>query len=97
MDGHLAAVASLAKWAGEASAVGVITDPLFRGRGLGRSVATAAINHAVSRCGIARFRSREDNVGSIRPAQRLGLAFYGTNVRTTYLDVIRAAVGRTEG
>jgi hypothetical protein len=28
----------------------------------------------------ARWRSREDNFGSIRLAHRLGLAFYGTNV-----------------
>jgi GNAT superfamily N-acetyltransferase len=80
MDGRLAAVASLSEWAGDASDVGVITHPLFRGRGLGQRVAAAAINDAVSRCGYARWRSREDNAGSMRLAQRLGLAYYGTNL-----------------
>jgi ribosomal protein S18 acetylase RimI-like enzyme len=80
LEGQLAAVASLGEWAGEKSDVGVITHPRFRERGLGRIVATAAINQAVSRGGFARWRSREDNRGSIRLAQRLGLTYYGTNL-----------------
>jgi ribosomal protein S18 acetylase RimI-like enzyme len=80
VDGELAAVASLGEWAGELSDVGVITAPHFRKQGLGRIVATAAINKAVSRGGFARWRSREDNLGSIHLAQRLGLTHYGTNL-----------------
>lgn len=80
VDGQLAAIASLTEWAGAMSDVGVITQPLFRGRGLGQTVATAALNDAISRCGFARWRAREDNLASIRLAKRLGLAFYGTNL-----------------
>lgn len=80
IDGKLAAVASLGEWAGSKSDVGVITSPPFRKQGLGHIVATAAVNEAVSRGGFARWRSREDNLGSIRLAQRLGLTYYGTNL-----------------
>ena len=80
VDGQLAAIAALTEWAGAMSDLGVITQPHFRGRGLGRTVATAALNDAISRCGFARWRSRADNLASIRLAKRLGLDFYGTNV-----------------
>lgn len=79
-DGEVAAVSSLSSWVGGLTDIGVLVAPHARGRGLGREVASIALDAAIRRAGIARWRCREDNAASMRLASSLGLQPYGRNL-----------------
>jgi GNAT superfamily N-acetyltransferase len=80
IDDAVAAVSSLSNWVGGRTDIGVLVAPHARGRGLGRAVATIAVDAAIRRAGIARWRCREDNTASMRLASSLGLQPYGRNL-----------------
>ncbi|MCG7309732.1 GNAT family N-acetyltransferase [Brachybacterium sp. ACRRE] len=57
---------------------GVAVIAEHRGRGLGRSVASAAVGHALGEYGVVQWRSRDTNTASTRLGARLGFALLGT-------------------
>ena len=71
-DGRLVAAANLTSYADAPRDVGVLVVPDARGRRLVDEVGRAAASYAVSRHGLARWRARTTNRGSIGAAQRLG-------------------------
>jgi GNAT superfamily N-acetyltransferase len=62
---------------GELAQVGLLTDPRFRGRGLGTAVASAAVARALAAGLVAQWRARPAIVGSRRIARTLGFVDAG--------------------
>jgi GNAT superfamily N-acetyltransferase len=56
--------------------VGVITDPEFRGRGLGKTVVTGLLHQRGNRAG--QYRTQHTNIGSHSLARSLGLVLFLT-------------------
>jgi GNAT superfamily N-acetyltransferase len=76
-DGRVVAAAGYEVWGGELAQVGVLTDPGYRGRGLGTAVAGAAVARAVAAGLVAQWRARPAIVGSRRIARTLGFVDLG--------------------
>jgi len=74
-DGELLAVACLGMWKGMPT-IGVLTDPLARGRGLARLVVTAAAREGLRRRVVVQYRAHRRNMASIAVAIRCGFSFY---------------------
>jgi GNAT superfamily N-acetyltransferase len=77
VDGRVVAAAGYEVWGGEVAQVGVLTDPRYRGRGLGTTVASAAVARAVRAALVAQWRARPAIVGSRRIARTLGFVDVG--------------------
>jgi GNAT superfamily N-acetyltransferase len=75
--GRVVAAAGYEVWGGELAQVGVLTDPRYRGRGLGTAVASAAVARAVSGGLVAQWRARPAILGSRRIARTLGFVDVG--------------------
>jgi GNAT superfamily N-acetyltransferase len=75
--GRVVAAAGYEVWGGELAQVGVLTDPRYRGRGLGAAVASAAVARAVAAGLVAQWRARPAIVGSRRIARTLGFVDAG--------------------
>jgi L-amino acid N-acyltransferase YncA len=75
--GRVVAAAGYEVWGGELAQVGVLTDPRYRGRGLGTAVASAAVARAVGAGLVAQWRARPAIVGSRRIARTLGFVDVG--------------------
>jgi GNAT superfamily N-acetyltransferase len=75
--GRVVAAAGYEVWGGELAQVGVLTDPRYRGRGLGTTVASAAVARAVGAGLVAQWRARPAIVGSRRIARTLGFVDVG--------------------
>jgi GNAT superfamily N-acetyltransferase len=76
-DGRVVAAAGYEVWGGEVAQVGVLTDPRYRGRGLGTAVAGAAVARAVGAGLVAQWRARAAIVGSRRISRTLGFVDVG--------------------
>jgi RimJ/RimL family protein N-acetyltransferase len=79
-NGALVAVSSLSAWVGGRTDVGLLVAAGFRGLGLGREAAAIALNEAIRRSGIARWRCREDNAASMALAAGFRLQPYARNL-----------------
>lgn len=66
------AAAGFEIWADAVGHLGVLTDPAYRNRGLGRRVAGAAVAAALQRGLVPQWRARSDGAASRRVAQALG-------------------------
>jgi GNAT acetyltransferase len=77
VDGRVVAAAGYEVWGGELAQVGLLTDPRFRGRGLGTAVASAAVARALAAGLVAQWRARPAIVGSRRIARTLGFVDAG--------------------
>jgi GNAT superfamily N-acetyltransferase len=75
--GRVVAACGYEVWGGEVAQVGVLTDPRYRGRGLGTAVAGAAVARAVAAGLVAQWRARPAIVGSRRIARTLGFVDVG--------------------
>ena len=69
---ELASVASVRTWDATLGHVGVYTDTEARRRGLARTVAAAAVRHALHVGLVPQWRVRVENEGSLRVADALG-------------------------
>ncbi|MFV0309822.1 MAG: GNAT family N-acetyltransferase [Desertimonas sp.] len=92
-DHRLVAAAHLSVWDGHLTDMGFITGPRVRGRGYGTVVAVAAAHEAISRHGVARWRTRASNLASLAVSRRLGFEPMGTNLRIRFDDDTAAARG----
>ncbi|MFD8695563.1 GNAT family N-acetyltransferase [Kitasatospora purpeofusca] len=61
--GQVVAAAAYREWPGRAAHVGVLTAPVWRGRGLARATGSAAVRHALAQGLLPQWRAR-------RPASR---------------------------
>ena len=77
---QVVAAAVLSDFDGMAADVGLLTDPLTRGRGHGRAVAAAAVRSALVEHGICRWRALATNLPSRGLAHRLGFTDFGANL-----------------
>jgi GNAT superfamily N-acetyltransferase len=75
--GRVVAACGYQVWGGEIAQVGVLTDPRYRGRGLGTAVASAAVARALGAGLVAQWRARAAIVGSRRIARTLGFVDVG--------------------
>jgi GNAT superfamily N-acetyltransferase len=80
LSGAPIAVAGYEVWSGTVAQLGVLVDPLQRGRGVGRRVANLAIDDARSRGLIPQWRVRVDNASSVSLAEQLGFTRLGRQV-----------------
>lgn len=75
------AAGNMTEWRGVPADVGILTDPLLRGRGLaGRLVATMVAD-ALPSVGVVRYRALVSNAASLTVARRLGFEPCGQNFR----------------
>ena len=79
-DGQVVAASGYAVWSGALGQVGVLTHPRFRGRGLGRVVASAAVADALDAGLVAQWRARVTLQASRRIARSLGFVELGRQV-----------------
>jgi RimJ/RimL family protein N-acetyltransferase len=79
-SGDSVAIAGYETWSETVAQLGVLVDPLQRGRGIGRRVANAAIDDAHSKSLIPQWRVRVDNVPSVRLAAQLGFTQLGSQL-----------------
>jgi GNAT superfamily N-acetyltransferase len=79
-DGQVVAASNLALWRGTPADIGVLVDPAYAGRGLGRQVAAHAARRAIELSGVARYRAPAIDTASRRIASALGFEAYGMNV-----------------
>ena len=75
--GDLIALAGYEIWNDRVAQLGVLVDPLQRGRGIGQKVARVAIEDARLKNLVPQWRARIDNVPSIRLATELGFVHLG--------------------
>lgn len=78
-DGPVA-VAALGTFRDGQGDVRVLVRPESRGNGFGFAVASAATRHAVRTAGLARWRCREANLGSLALARRLGFHWWCSQI-----------------
>ena len=76
--GTITSVAGYCDWPGEVAHVSVLTMASARGRGLARTVASAAVSHAINRGKLAQWRARPE--ASRRVARVLGFRELGSQV-----------------
>ncbi|AKC37571.1 putative acetyltransferase [Mycolicibacterium phlei] len=82
-NGRLVAVSSIYQWEGAAIMdLGVLTLPIFRGRGHARQLVRAVFRYACARGYEPQYRCQVDNAASSALARAAGLTLFGT------LDVI---------
>ncbi|GAB5903659.1 GNAT family N-acetyltransferase [Mycobacteroides chelonae] len=82
-NGRLVAVSSIYQWEGAAIMdLGVLTLPIFRGRGHARQLVRAVFRYACARGYEPQYRCQVDNSASSALARAAGLTLFGT------LDVI---------
>lgn len=77
-EGVPVAAAGYEGWPGSVAHCGVAVGAGHRGRGLGRSVASAAVRHALDEHAVAQWRSRDTNATSTRLGERLGFVQIGS-------------------
>lgn len=77
-DGVPVAAAGYEGWPRSVAHCGVAVGGEHRGRGLGRSVASAAVGHALREHAVAQWRSRDTNTTSTRLGERLGFVQVGS-------------------
>lgn len=77
-EGMPVAAAGFEEWPGGVAHCGVAVGAGYRGRGLGQSVASAAVEHALAGHGVAQWRSRNTNATSTRLGERLGFVQVGS-------------------
>ena len=76
-NGVPVAAAGYEEWPQRVAHCGVAVDTGHRGRGLGRSVASAAVGHALQEHAAVQWRSRDSNAASTRLGARLGFVQVG--------------------
>lgn len=79
-EGVPVAAAGYEEWPGGVAHCGVAVSAEHRGRGLGRSVASAAVGHALGEHEVVQWRSRDTNAVSTRLGARLGFVQLGAQV-----------------
>lgn len=77
-EGVPVAAAGYEGWPRSVAHCGVAVGAEHRGRGLGQSVASAAVGHALGEHAVAQWRSRDTNATSIRLGERLGFVQVGS-------------------
>lgn len=77
-EGVPVAAAGHEGWPGSVAHCGVAVGAGHRGRGLGQSVASAAVGHALTEHAVAQWRSRDTNATSTRLGERLGFVQVGS-------------------
>lgn len=77
-EGVPVAAAGYEGWPGGVVHCGVAVGSRYRGRGLGQSVASAAVGHALAGHAVAQWRSRDTNATSTRLGERLGFVQVGS-------------------
>jgi RimJ/RimL family protein N-acetyltransferase len=77
-QGQIAAVAGYRHWPGQVAHLSVLTATRARGRGLGRLVASAAVEHAIHEGLLPQWRARSP--GSRRIARALGFQELGSQI-----------------
>ena len=77
--GRLAAAASYERWGDAIAHVGVVTSPASRGKGLGKMVAAAAAQHALSVGLIPQWRTLASNHASVAVGKALGFETVATH------------------
>ena len=65
---------------GGGARIGVFTAPEFRGRGIGRAVASACASRATDRRPLVLWQTLESNVASVRLAESIGFARAGNHL-----------------
>lgn len=76
----LAALATYEVWGGRLAHIGVVTHPVHRGRGHGRSAVAHLARMALAAGLIPQYRALESNIPSIRIAEALGFRCFATSV-----------------
>lgn len=79
--GEIAAIAFAARLGQRAAALGLVTFPEFRGRGLGAAVTAAWTRHPELADRRLFYGCARDNLSSRRVVERLGLRFIGPTLR----------------
>jgi len=79
-DGRLVALAGYEIWGRSIAHIAVITNPAFRGHGFGRRVVSTIAQHALTEGLIPQYRTLLSNLPSMRVANSLGFACFGTSV-----------------
>lgn len=79
-DGVPVAAAGYEEWSNGVAHLGVAVSRAHRGRDLGRSVASAAISHALREHSVAQWRSRDTNTSSTLLGERLGFVQVGAQI-----------------
>lgn len=77
-DGVPVAAAGYEEWPQGIAHCGVAVGGEHRGRGVGRSVASAAVGHALAEHAVVQWRSRDSTMASTRLGERLGFVQLGT-------------------
>jgi RimJ/RimL family protein N-acetyltransferase len=80
-DGHVVAAGNMTGWRGVPADVGVLTDPLQRGRGLACRLVATMVANALASTDVVRYRALVSNAASLAVARRLGFEPYGQNFR----------------
>jgi GNAT superfamily N-acetyltransferase len=77
---EIVAAAGYGVWGGTLAHIGLVTHPLYRGRGHGTAVASAITETALARGLIAQWRTLEANTPSMRIAAALGFRAYAATI-----------------
>lgn len=80
-NGRVVAAGNMTEWRGVPADVGVLTDPMLRGRGLAGRLVGTMVADALPSVGVVRYRALVSNAASLAVARRLGFEAYGQNFR----------------
>jgi GNAT superfamily N-acetyltransferase len=72
VDGEMVSAASYDVWGGVIAHVGVVTDPGHRGHGFAKSVAVAAVGHALDNGLVPQWRTLASNAASVGVGRAIG-------------------------
>jgi GNAT superfamily N-acetyltransferase len=79
-DRALLAAASLTEWQPGVVGPGVLARPEARGRGAGRAVVSAAVEHALADGSLVIYQTLMQNTPAVGIARRLGFTHYASNL-----------------
>ena len=80
---EILAVASVTE-SDESSMIGLISHPAYRGQGMGKAVASAATQFALSQKLPVRYQTLIANTGSLRVAESLGFKEFGRSIAVRF-------------
>ncbi len=71
-EGQLVGASSMLDWGNGIFDIGILTHPAYRGKQIGAALVTALSNAAIEQGHVVQYRVTEQNIGSLRIAEKCG-------------------------
>ena len=80
IENKIVAATSYKLWGEEIAQVGIITHPLYRGKGFAQNVLKALTAYGIERNMVMQYRTLSSNVMAIKVAEACDYGFFATHI-----------------